>query len=82
MIDPSQMTKDQLKALALKQRIGEITSDYEDKIADIRADFTQQYNALQDVLREQEKEIETLQKLGKSNEAEKEEGDKPAKSAK
>jgi uncharacterized membrane protein YccC len=54
-------TKDQLKLAALKQRIGEITSGYEDTIASLRADFTQQFDALQDVLREQDETIEKLQ---------------------
>lgn len=58
---PHKMTKDQLKLLALKQRIGEITSDYEDKLSDIRADATQQIGAYQDALREQEEQLENLQ---------------------
>jgi hypothetical protein len=32
--------KDTLKVMALKERIAELTAGYEDKIADIRADFT------------------------------------------
>lgn len=32
--------KDTLKVLALRERIAELTAGYEDKIADIRADFT------------------------------------------
>ena len=60
MTEPKDMTKDQLKGLALKQRIGEITSDYEDRIADMRAEFTQQVGAMQDALREQETQIENL----------------------
>lgn len=55
------MTKDQLKLVALKQRIGEITSMYEDRMADMRADTTQQIGAYQDVLREQEEQVENLQ---------------------
>lgn len=54
-------TKDQLKVLALKQRIGEITSQYEDQLADLRADVTQQFDAFQDVIRNQDNDIEKLQ---------------------
>lgn len=36
----SENTKDTLKVIALKQRIGEITSDYEDRMADLRANTT------------------------------------------
>jgi len=54
-------TKDQLKVMALKQRIGEITSRYEDEFADYRADVTQQFDAFQEVIRNQEKDIESLQ---------------------
>jgi hypothetical protein len=62
------MTKEQLKNIALKQRIGEITSRYEDELADLRAGFTQQLGALQDAFREQEITIENLQEqLRKSN---------------
>lgn len=60
MIEPNKMTKDQLKVLALKQRIGILTSEYEDQIADMRADFTQQLGNMQDALREQEEQIEGL----------------------
>jgi hypothetical protein len=82
MLDPSKMNKDQLKALALKQRIGEITSDYEDRLAETRADFTIQYNALQDTISQQAALIESLNdQLGKLNETEEKE-DQSAKSTK
>lgn len=35
-----------LKITALKQRIGELTSQYEEKVADLRVIITQQENAL------------------------------------
>lgn len=54
-------TKDQLKVIALKQRIGEITSRYEDELADLRADVTQQFEAYNEVIKNQEKDIESLQ---------------------
>jgi chromosome segregation ATPase len=63
------MTKDQLKLIALKQRIGEITSQYEDQIADMRASFTQQMEAMSDALKDSDKTIENLQnQLRKSSE--------------
>ena len=79
---PNRMTRDQLKLLALKQRIGELTADYEDRIADIRADATQRFEAMSDALKESDETIEKLQEqLRKSNETEEKE-DKPAKSTK
>lgn len=69
-IEPREMTKDQLKSLALKQRIGEITSQYEDQIADNRAEYTQQFNAFQEALRERDVQIDSLQEqLRKRNES-------------
>lgn len=53
--------RDQLKVIALKQRIGELTSDYEERIADIRAYITQMQEQFQDTLQNQEKDIEALQ---------------------
>lgn len=57
----SKPTKDQLKVIALRQRIGEITSQYEEQIADLRADVTQQFDALNEVIRNQENDNESLQ---------------------
>lgn len=34
------MNKDNLKVIALTQRIAEIVADYENKVADVRADYT------------------------------------------
>lgn len=69
-IEPREMTKDQLKLVVLTQRIGEITSKYEEQIADNRAEYTQQFAAMQDVLHKQEADIEKLQaQLRKSNES-------------
>jgi len=69
MNDPSKMTKDQLKLVALKQRIGEITSMYEDQIAELRADATQRFEAMSDALKESDQTIEKLQEqLRKSDE--------------
>lgn len=65
---PNKMTRDQLKLLALKQRIGEITSEYEDRIADIRADATQRFEAFSDALKESDETISKLQEqLRKAN---------------
>jgi len=63
---PHKMTKDQLKVLALKQRIGEITSRYEDELADFRANATQQLGAFDDLVKNQEQQIEALQQQLKS----------------
>lgn len=62
MIEPDSMTKDQLKNLALKQRIGELTSNYEDEIAELRANFTQEYTSMQNVRKALEEQVESLQK--------------------
>ncbi|QNN98312.1 hypothetical protein SEA_LILMARTIN_62 [Streptomyces phage LilMartin] len=48
--------KDTLKVLALKERIAEITAGYEDKIADIRADFTLAVEEFQDRIKKLEDE--------------------------
>jgi predicted nucleic acid-binding Zn-ribbon protein len=64
------LSKDRLKTIALTQRIGEITSKYEDELADLRAGFTQQLGTLQDHLKDQEGQIEALQEqLRKTNES-------------
>jgi hypothetical protein len=55
------LNKEELKVVALRQRIGELTSQYEDQIADIRADVTQRFEAYEEVLKNQEKDIESLQ---------------------
>lgn len=55
------LTKDQLKVIALRQRIGEITSQSEDQLADLRADVTLQFEAYDEVIKNQEKDIESLQ---------------------
>jgi hypothetical protein len=55
------LNKDQLKVIALRQRIGEITSNYEEQLADLRADVTQKFEAYEEVLRNQEKDLESLQ---------------------
>jgi hypothetical protein len=66
---PNKMTKDQLKLFALKERIGIITSQYEDQIADMRASFTQQMEAMSDALKDSDQTIENLQnQLRKSSE--------------
>lgn len=54
-------TRDQLKVMALKQRIGEITSDYEEKIADIRAYVTELQEHFNEVFKNNEAEMEALQ---------------------
>lgn len=38
-----------LKITALKQRIGELASEYEDKVADLRVAITQQEQALSEL---------------------------------
>lgn len=57
---PSKMTKEQLKIMAFKQRVGELSSDYEDRITNMMADYHQQIEAYQDTLRTQEDELESL----------------------
>jgi DNA repair ATPase RecN len=59
--ETKKLNKDQLKVVALRQRIGEITSDYEEKIADIRAYVTQMQEQFEEVLQNQEKDVEALQ---------------------
>ena len=59
--EQQKLTKDQLKVIALRQRIGEITSNYEEQIADLRADVTQKFEAYDEVVRNQEQTIESLQ---------------------
>jgi hypothetical protein len=54
------LTKDQLKVIALRQRIGEITSNYEETLADMRADITQQSEAMQEMIEQQFQEIQDL----------------------
>jgi hypothetical protein len=58
MTEQQNKTKDQLKVIALRQRIGEITSNYEEMIADMRADITQTSQVMQDEMNRQLKEIE------------------------
>ncbi|QGH76374.1 hypothetical protein SEA_DAUBENSKI_66 [Streptomyces phage Daubenski] len=48
--------KDTLKVLALKERIAELTAGYEDKIADIRADFTLAVEEFQERIKKLEDE--------------------------
>lgn len=55
--------KDTLKVLALKERIAEITAGYEDKIADIRADFTLAVEELQGRIDSLEKENQSLKDI-------------------
>lgn len=71
-VPPHKMTKDQLKLLALTQRIGSLTSKYEDELAELRAGFTQQLGAMDDLVKSQEADIEKLQEqLRKYQDAEK-----------
>jgi len=51
------LTIDQLKVLALKQRMGELVSDYEERIADLRANITQISDAMQGRIAAQDEEI-------------------------
>ena len=80
--EQKKLTKDQLKVIALKQRIGEITSDYEENIADIRAHITQMQEHFEEVIRNQEKDIESLQAQLRNyqNVVQEEEPDNPADS--
>lgn len=52
--------KDTLKVLALRERIAELTAGYEDKIADIRADFTLAVEELQGQVKKLEDENQLL----------------------
>lgn len=52
------MDEKDLKITALKQRIGEITSDYEDRIADLRVNITYQQQQLEQLQR-QNQELES-----------------------
>jgi predicted nucleic acid-binding Zn-ribbon protein len=54
------MNKETLKFLAIKERIAQITAEYEEKIADLRADFTiavQDMNDQQEALRKENAEL-------------------------
>ncbi|QJD50812.1 hypothetical protein KNV00_gp207 [Streptomyces phage Bmoc] len=53
--------KDTLKVMALRERIAEITAGYEDKIADIRADFTLAVEDLQSQINKLEEEKKLLE---------------------
>jgi uncharacterized protein YukE len=80
-VEPKDMTKDQLKLFVLKDRIGQITSNYEDQIADIRANWTQAEQAFQNALQSQEKQLESLQEqLRKANESLQQNQETPATS--
>lgn len=41
------MEDNELKVMALKQRIGELVADYEEKVADLRVVITQQQEAFE-----------------------------------
>jgi len=70
--EPKAMTRDQLKLLSFKQRVGELASNYEEQIADFRAEATQRMEAFQNLVKEQEAEIERLrEQLKKYQDAEK-----------
>lgn len=56
----NKLSRDQLKVIALRQRIGEIVSEYEEKIADIRATFTQQMDSIQELAQGLSQENEGL----------------------
>ena len=55
-----ELTIDQLKVIALKQRMGELVSDYEERIADLRANITQISDALQGRVQAQDEELRKL----------------------
>jgi small-conductance mechanosensitive channel len=59
--EQKKLNKDQLKVVALRQRIGEITSQYEEQIADLRAYITQVHEQFEEVKNNQERDIEALQ---------------------
>lgn len=65
---PKKLNKDQLKVVALKQRIGEIVSEYEESIAGMRADFTQQLESMQEYVESQQKRIQELEDASKEKE--------------
>lgn len=52
--------KDTLKVQAILQRIAELTAGYEDKIADIRADFTLAVEEFQENIKKLEDENKLL----------------------
>jgi len=58
--EQEKLTKDQLKVVALKQRIGQLTSDYEERIADLRADFTVEHETYNELLNKMHVENEDL----------------------
>lgn len=59
------MNKDELKVLGLTQRIGEITSKYEEQIVDVRAEYTIMAENSQNRIGELEREImELKERLG------------------
>lgn len=63
-----------LKVLALTERIGQIASDYESKIAELRTDATIQIAALNARIEELQEENENLRKTeGPSNDVAEEE---------
>lgn len=67
MEEQKKLNKDQLKVVALTQRIGEITSEYESKIADMRVAFTEEIDRMQEISNAQ---LEELIKLKDAQNAE------------
>lgn len=54
--------KDTLKVIALKERIAYITADYEDKLADVRADFTMAVEEMSEQIKTLQADNEALKK--------------------
>lgn len=60
------MNKDNLKVIALTQRIAELVAQYEDKIADVRADYTLAVEDFQKKLEELESKNKFLKEANDS----------------
>jgi uncharacterized protein YeeX (DUF496 family) len=64
----NEVSKETLKLIAIKQRIGELTSDYEERIADLRADITLEIEKFTQKLNELEREnMDLKSRLGETN---------------
>lgn len=60
------MNKDNLKVIALTQRIAEMVSLYEERLADVRADYTLAAEDFQEKLRKLESENKLLKEANDS----------------
>jgi hypothetical protein len=61
--DQQELTRDQLKIMALRERLSQVVVEYEDRDADRRVDITQQGNEMQKLAEENARLNNQLQEL-------------------